>query len=59
MRPAHPRREQHVIDPGYGHVHIGRNEGAVTLEIVVTYVDVPAGGEPVRIDAADPGNCSF
>ena len=47
------------IDPGYGHVHIGRNEGTVQLEILVTYVDVAAGGGPVRIDAADPGNCSF
>lgn len=47
------------IDPGYGHVHIGRNEGTVPLEILVTYVDVPAGGGGVRIDASDPGNCSF
>lgn len=45
------------IDPGYGHVHIGRNEGSVPLEIVVTYVDVPAGGGAVRIDAPDPGVC--
>jgi quercetin dioxygenase-like cupin family protein len=49
---------QTYIDPGYGHVHIGRNEGTVPLEIVVTYVDVPAGGGPVRIDASDPGTCS-
>lgn len=48
---------QTYIDPGYGHVHIGRNEGTVPLEIVVTYVDVPAGGGSVRIDAADPGSC--
>jgi quercetin dioxygenase-like cupin family protein len=47
------------IDAGYGHVHIGRNEGSVPLEILVTYLDVPAGGGPVRIDAANPGNCSF
>ena len=47
------------IDPGYGHVHLGRNEGSVPLEIYVTYVDVPAGGGPVRIDAPDPGTCSF
>lgn len=47
------------IDPGYGHVHIGRNEGSVPLEILVTYVDVAAGGGPVRIDAANPGNCPF
>lgn len=46
------------IDPGYGHVHIGRNEGTEPLEILVTYVDVTAGNGPVRIDAEDPGNCS-
>jgi quercetin dioxygenase-like cupin family protein len=46
------------IDPGYGHVHIGRNEGTTPLEIVVTYLDVPLGGG-VRIDSADPGNCTF
>lgn len=46
------------IDHGYGHVHIGRNEGTTTLELSVTYLDVPIGGA-FRIDAADPGNCSF
>lgn len=47
------------VDPGYGHVHIGRNEGSVPVEIIVTYVDVPAGGGPVRIDAAAPDTCVF
>jgi quercetin dioxygenase-like cupin family protein len=47
------------VDHGYGHVHIGRNEGAVALEIVVTYLDVDPGG-PVRIDIpVAPGNCAF
>ena len=46
------------VDPGYGHVHLGRNEGTEPLEILVTYVDVAAGNGPVRIDAEDPGNCS-
>jgi quercetin dioxygenase-like cupin family protein len=46
------------IDPGRGHVHIGRNEGAASVELYVTYLDVPIGG-PFRIDAADPGNCRF
>lgn len=46
------------VDPGRGHVHIGRNEGAQTVELFVTYFDVPIGGSP-RIDADDPGNCSF
>ena len=47
------------IDPGYGHVHIGRNEGRAPLEILVTYIDVAAGNGPVRIDAEDPDNCSL
>jgi len=47
------------VDPGYGHVHIGRNEGTVPLEILVTYIDVPAGGGAVRIDAQTTGHCPF
>jgi uncharacterized RmlC-like cupin family protein len=48
------------VDPGYGFVHLGRNESSTTpLEIVVAYLDVPAGGGGVRIDAAAPGNCPF
>jgi quercetin dioxygenase-like cupin family protein len=46
------------IDSGQGHVHIARNEGSVNLELWVTYFDVPAGGA-FRIDAPNPGNCSF
>ena|SRR5918995_4890058 len=49
---------QAYIDAGYGHVHLGRNEGATALEIMVTYLDVPIGGA-VRIDADDPGTCTF
>ena len=46
------------VDPGYGFVHIGRNEGDAPTEILVTYLDVPIGGG-VRIDAEDPGHCPF
>ncbi len=46
------------IDSGQGHVHIARNEGSVNLELWATYFDVPAGGA-FRIDAPNPGNCSF
>jgi quercetin dioxygenase-like cupin family protein len=46
------------VDQGYGHVHIGRNEGSTNTELYVTYLDVPAG-QPVRVDAPDPGNCRF
>lgn len=47
------------LDPGRGHVHMGRNESATTaLEIVVTYLDVPVGGG-VRQDAENSGNCPF
>ena len=44
------------LDPGSGHVHIGRNEGSTPTEVLVTYLDVPVGGG-VRIDAPNPGNC--
>ena len=46
------------IDSGQGHVHIARNEGSVNLELWATYFDVPPGGA-FRIDAPNPGNCSF
>lgn len=46
------------LDPGGKHVHLGRNESAVPLEIVATYLDVPLGGE-ARQSAEDPGNCPF
>lgn len=45
------------LDPGYGHVHIGRNESSTPLEIVVTYLDVPIGGG-FRVDA-EAGACTF
>lgn len=56
--PQHFSAGRVYIDPGYGHVHIGRNEGTTTLELSVTYLDVPTGGA-FRIDAPDRGNCSF
>jgi hypothetical protein len=46
------------IDEGYGHVHIGRNQGSTNTELYVTYLDVPVGAAP-RIDVPDPGNCDF
>jgi len=49
---------QAFIDPGQGHVHLGRNLGSENVEVWVTYFDVPAGGSP-RVDAANPGNCGF
>lgn len=49
---------QVFVDPGYGHVHIARNEGTVPTEVHVTYLDVPVGGA-FRLDAARPGNCPF
>jgi quercetin dioxygenase-like cupin family protein len=49
---------QVFIDPGRGHVHIGRNEGSQNVELYVTFLDVPVGESP-RIDAAAPGNCPF
>jgi quercetin dioxygenase-like cupin family protein len=49
---------QAFVDSGQGHVHIARNEGSENLELWVTYFDVPVGGA-FRIDAPNPGNCSF
>lgn len=50
---------QAFVDKGQGHVHIARNESSEgNLELYATYFDVPAG-QPFRIDAPDPGNCSF
>jgi quercetin dioxygenase-like cupin family protein len=46
------------IDPGRGHVHVGRNEGTTNTELYVTFLDVPVGADP-RIDVPRPGNCSF
>ncbi len=49
---------QAFVDSGQGHVHIARNEGSENLELWATYFDVPTGGA-FRIDAPNPGNCSF
>ena len=46
------------LDPGFGHVHIARNEGTTPVTVVQTYLDVPPGGSP-RIDEPAPGNCPF
>jgi hypothetical protein len=46
------------IDEGYGHTHIGRNQGSVNTELYVTYLDMPVDALP-RIDMPDPGNCRF
>ncbi len=45
------------VDPGDGHVHMVRNEGAVDL-IVVAFQIIPAGADR-RIDMAAPGYCPF
>lgn len=45
------------VDPGGGHVHIGRNESGAAVELSVTYL-LPEGAGP-RTDAPDPGNCDF
>ena len=50
---------QAFVDSGQGHVHIARNESqSENLELWATYFDVPPGGA-FRINAPDPGNCSF
>jgi quercetin dioxygenase-like cupin family protein len=52
---AHPAGTSFIEEGGM--VHIARNQGAVETTLVTTYF-APAGS-PTRIDAADPGNCSF
>jgi len=47
-----------VEAPGEDHVHIARNEGTTPVVLVVTFLDVPIG-DPFRLDAPRPGNCSF
>ncbi len=45
------------IDPGDGHVHMVRNEGADTL-VTQAFQIIPVGGTR-RIDAPSPGTCPF
>ena len=49
---------QVFVDPGYGRVHVGRNEGQTPAEVYTTYLQVPVGGAQ-RIDVPSPGNCPF
>ena len=46
------------LDPGFGHVHIARNQGTTPATAIATYLNVPPGGSP-RIDTPAPGNCPF
>ena len=46
------------LDPGFGHIHIARNEGTTPATAIATYLNVPSGGLP-RIDVPTPGNCPF
>jgi quercetin dioxygenase-like cupin family protein len=50
---------QVFIDKGQGHVHYARNLGSTNLVLYATYFDVPANVLSPRIDAPDPGNCTF
>jgi len=55
------RAGQSFVDDGFGHVHIGRNEGAANAELYVVYIAPAPAGQAVRIDAAKPATstCSF
>ena len=48
---------QSFVDHGGTHTHIIRNEGSVVAQTIAVQL-IPAG-QPRRIDAATPGNCSF
>ena len=50
---------QSFVDSGFGHVHIGRNEGASNVEFYAVYLAPAPAGQPLRIDAPSSGNCSF
>jgi uncharacterized cupin superfamily protein len=59
-----PRCKPHVytqgmgfVDPGGDHVHILRNEGTVEARTITVQL-IPAAATR-RIDAPDPGNCTF
>ena len=54
--PAHHTANTVFIEKG-GDVGMARNEGTVPATAVATFF-VPAGGD-ARIDAPQPGNCSF
>lgn len=45
------------VDPGGGHVHNLRNEGAIEARTVAVQL-IPADATR-RVDAPDPGNCPF
>jgi hypothetical protein len=45
------------VDPGGGHIHILRNEGAVEAQTIA--VQLISADTARRIDVADPGNCHF
>ena len=45
------------VDPGDGHIHMVRNEGAAVL-ITQAFQIIPTGAAR-RIDAVSPGNCPF
>ena len=50
---------QAFIDSGQGHVHAARNLSLTqNTELWVTYFDVPPG-QAFRLDAPDPGICTF
>lgn len=55
--PARFASRTGFVDKGGGHVHILRNEGSEDL-VVTVFSIVPLGADR-RIDAPDPGNCSF
>ena len=51
------REGEGFVDPGDGHVHLLRNETSAPAETVA--VQILPKGAARRIDADDPGNCSF
>jgi hypothetical protein len=50
---------QSFVDRGDEIVHTAVNQGGENLEFWATYFVPGAPGTPARIDAANPGNCTF
>jgi quercetin dioxygenase-like cupin family protein len=45
------------IDPGFGHVHLARNEGSEPTHFYATYILPPDAGDTLAIPASPNPNC--
>jgi hypothetical protein len=45
------------IDPGFGHVHLARNEGSEPAVVYATFILPPDAGDTLQIPAPANPNC--